>query len=97
MESKDKAVTSNNMQSIAKMLWKLKKWQKPTKPSPLLPTEEATTKLKKLFPGNKNAKELLKEEVQQLKDEIAVLKGQKPRPKIPPSNLEGPHSKVASS
>jgi hypothetical protein len=37
--------------------------------------------------------ELLKEEVQQLKDEIAVLKGQKPRPKIPPSNLEGPQSK----
>ena len=36
---------------------------------------------------------LLKEEVQQLKDEIAVLKGQKPRPKIPPSALEGAKSK----
>src|SRR5476651_704049 len=36
---------------------------------------------------------LLREEVQQLKDEIAVLKGQKPRPKIPPSTLEGAHSK----
>ena len=36
---------------------------------------------------------LLREEVQQLKDEIAVLKGQKPRPKIPPSSLEGPQSK----
>ena len=36
---------------------------------------------------------LLREEVQQLKDEIAVLKGQKPRPKIPPSSLEGAHSK----
>ena len=35
---------------------------------------------------------LLREEVQQLKDEIAVLKGQKPRPKIPPSTLEGPKS-----
>lgn len=35
---------------------------------------------------------LLREEVQQLKDEIAVLKGQKPRPKIPPSALEGPNS-----
>jgi hypothetical protein len=34
----------------------------------------------------------LKEEVQQLKDEIAVLKGQKPRPKIPPSALEGTNS-----
>ena len=35
---------------------------------------------------------LLQEEVQQLKDEIATLKGQKPRPKIPPSILEGPQS-----
>jgi outer membrane protein TolC len=40
-----------------------------------------------------NTIELLKEEVQQLKDEIAVLKGQKPRPKIPPSSLEESHSK----
>lgn len=32
----------------------------------------------------------LQEELQKLRDEIAVLKGQKPRPKIPPSNLEGP-------
>jgi len=32
---------------------------------------------------------LCKEEIQQLKDEIAVLKGQKPRPKIPASKLEG--------
>lgn len=30
----------------------------------------------------------LEEFVQQLKDEIAILKGQKPRPKFPPSNLE---------
>jgi len=36
---------------------------------------------------------LLREEVRQLKDEIAVLKGQKPRPKIPPSALEGAQSK----
>lgn len=35
---------------------------------------------------------LLKEENQTLRDEIAVLKGQKPRPKIPPSSLEGPKS-----
>ena len=28
---------------------------------------------------------LLMEEIQRLKDEIAILKGQKPRPKIPPS------------
>src|SRR5690349_15511602 len=30
----------------------------------------------------------LEESVQQLRDEIAVLKGQKPRPKIVPSQLE---------
>jgi hypothetical protein len=35
----------------------------------------------------------LREENQQLKDEIARLKGQKPRPSIPPSSLEGPKSK----
>jgi hypothetical protein len=35
----------------------------------------------------------LKEENQRLKDEIATLKGQKPKPKIPPSTLEGAHSK----
>jgi len=40
-----------------------------------------------------NTVAVLKEENQQLKDEIAILKGQKPRPKIPPSNLEGPKSK----
>lgn len=32
------------------------------------------------------------EDIQRLKDEIAILKGQKPRPKIPPSTLEGPRS-----
>lgn len=36
---------------------------------------------------------LLKEENQRLKDEVAILKGQKPRPKIPPSALEGAQSK----
>jgi hypothetical protein len=35
---------------------------------------------------------LLREENQRLKDEIATLKGQKPRPNIPPSTLEGPKS-----
>ena len=40
-----------------------------------------------------NAIAVQKEEIQRLKDEIANLKGQKPRPKIPPSILEGPHSK----
>ena len=40
-----------------------------------------------------NSVALLKEENQKLKDEIAFLKGQKPRPKIPPSTLEGPKGK----
>ncbi len=35
-----------------------------------------------------------KELIQQLRDEIANLKGQKPKPKIPPSKLEGPSSKL---
>ena len=40
-----------------------------------------------------NSLALQAEEIRSLKDEIAVLKGQKPRPKIPPSGLEGPQSK----
>ena len=40
-----------------------------------------------------NAIAHLQEENQRLKDEIATLKGQKPRPKIPPSALEGAKSK----
>jgi hypothetical protein len=36
---------------------------------------------------------MMREEIQRLKDEIATLKKQKPRPKIPPSILEGPKSK----
>lgn len=40
-----------------------------------------------------NAIAKLQEENQLLKDEIATLKGQKPRPKIPPSVLEGAKSK----
>ena len=40
-----------------------------------------------------NTNAMQKELIQQLKDEIARLKGQKPKPKIPPSKLEGPDSK----
>jgi hypothetical protein len=40
-----------------------------------------------------NAIALQGEEIKQLKDEIAILKGQKPKPKIPPSTLEGPKAK----
>lgn len=36
---------------------------------------------------------LQQEEIQRLRDEIAILKGQKPRPKIPQSALEGSQSK----
>jgi hypothetical protein len=35
-----------------------------------------------------------KELIQQLRDEIATLKGQKPKPKIAPSKLEGPNNKT---
>lgn len=41
-----------------------------------------------------NTLAMQKELIQQLKDEIANLKGQKPKPKIPPSKLEGPSSKA---
>lgn len=40
-----------------------------------------------------NSIALLQEEIQRLQDEIAILKGQKPRPRIPPSTLEGDKSK----
>ena len=36
-------------------------------------------------------------QIQQLRDEIAILKGQKPRPKIPPSSLEGIKAKQPRS
>ncbi len=36
----------------------------------------------------------LEEEVQKLRDEIAILKGQKPRPTISPSRLETPPPKA---
>ncbi len=39
----------------------------------------------------------LAEENQALRDEIARLKGEKPRPKIKPSSLEGNHKKPESS
>ena len=48
---------------------------------------------KERFDGFVNLIALQREEIQQLKDEIATLKGQKPRPKIPPSILEGDKSK----
>ena len=50
-------------------------------------------RLKKLLDIALNTIVLIKEEIQQLKDEIAILKGQKPLPKILPSKLEGDHNK----
>ena len=39
---------------------------------------------------------VLREQIQLLKDEIAILKGQKPRPKIPPNRLEKDQSGTSS-
>jgi len=59
--------------------------------------EEDQTPLIKLFMAHidelTNTIAFLKEENQQLKDEIARLKSQKPKPKIPPSKLEGSKGK----
>lgn len=44
-----------------------------------------------------NSVAMLKELVQQLRDEIAILKGQKPKPTIPPSSLEGQNAKKGSA
>lgn len=69
-------------------------------PTPIPPTSESemTSLIKTLITKNEEliAKNeeyagmilALREQVQILKDEIAVLKGQKPRPKIPPNRLE---------
>lgn len=40
-----------------------------------------------------NSMAFQQELIQQLRDEIAILKGQKPKPKIPPSSLEGTKGK----
>jgi len=49
-------------------------------------------RLYRIVDGLANTNAVQQELIQQLKDEIARLKGQKPRPKIPPSKLEGPNS-----
>jgi hypothetical protein len=52
--------------------------------------EELIAKLRSSFAKNEEYAGIilaLREQVQLLKDEIAVLKGQKPRPKIPPNRL----------
>jgi hypothetical protein len=50
---------------------------------------ETEEKLKERLDIALNTIALQAEQIQHLKDEIALLKGQKPRPKIPPSILEG--------
>jgi hypothetical protein len=50
-------------------------------------------KLRQIIDELTNTLAMQKELIQQLRDEIATLKGQKPKPKIPPSKLEGPNSK----
>src|ERR1700733_13218988 len=67
-------------------------------PTPPISEQEITSLIKALIARNealvtKNEEYAgmilaLREQVQILKDEIAVLKGQKPRPKIPPNRLE---------
>ena len=57
---------------------------------PIQQFREENRRLKDCLDVALNTVALCKEEIQQLKDEIALLKGQKPRPKIPPSTLEGP-------
>ena len=49
--------------------------------------------LRQIIDEMANTLAMHKELIQQLRDEIANLKGQKPKPKIPPSKLEGPKSK----
>lgn len=51
-------------------------------------------RLHQIIDNMANTLSMQKELIQQLKDEIAILKGQKPKPRIPPSNLEGPGSKL---
>jgi len=50
-------------------------------------------KLRQIIDEMANALAIQQELIQQLRDEIATLKGQKPKPKIAPSKLEGPNSK----
>src|SRR6266699_4539160 len=49
--------------------------------------------IQKLGDASRQRIQVLEEEVQKLRDEIALLKGQKPRPTITPSRLETPPPK----
>ena len=54
---------------------------------------DETSELRRVNEQMVNTLAFNKEVIQQLKDEIARLKGQKPKPDIRPSNLEGPKRK----
>lgn len=57
-------------------------------PVPVIPESEQTPLVQRLLEIIQQQAEIL----QQLRDEIAILKGLKPKPKIAPSQLEGPSS-----
>lgn len=62
-------------------------------PLPEIPLEQRTPLVEALLAiicAQQDRIRQLEETVQQLRDEIAILKGQKPRPKIAPSQLEQP-------
>ncbi len=64
-------------------------------PLPEIPPEQRTPLVEALLAvicSQQDRIAKLEETVQQLRDEIAILKGQKPRPKIAPSQLEQPPS-----
>src|SRR5437870_11354914 len=69
-------------------------------PLPEIPSEQRTPLVEALLAvicAQQDRIAKLEETVQQLRDEIAILKGQKPRPKIVPSRLEAPSPSAPQS
>jgi hypothetical protein len=66
-------------------------------PVPEVPAEQRTPLVEALLAlicAQQDRIAILEETVQQLRDEIAILKGQKPRPQIAPSQLEQPKAQA---